>query len=912
MRILKKFCGKNKAVAAIAAWQKTIWFPVVYAVLGVVSASLGMAGYLPVYYVYMVFTVFAALFCDDVKVLLVPLLLSYFTVGGDGLLSYGQAISDVSLFFRPAGLVNMYIVGSVMAAAILFRLIADGIIRAVFEKRGLLTLGLLLLAGAMILNGLFSPNWEPFDLAMGLFQAFGLVLAYFIVLAMSDRSENIVGFILQICLICGLMICVQEWILMGKLAVQGKLLELDEAGKWTGGFVRDYQVLGWGVSTFAAGMLAVFIAPTMALAYSGRRGIWCYLAATVMFLTIVLLNARTAMLMGGIVFLACMIICSFGPNRKNNRMMFAIVAAVAVLGVAAVWAAMGTQEFFGFIANMLRFEQGDNQRFERWLDGWKDFLSAPVFGVGFMDGAANDPSVYSNMYHNIAVQLLGAAGVAGALAFIIHIKQVAEICVRKFRAERLLVMLGALAVILTSLLDNFFFFFSVQLIYGALLAASELMLEKTRRELLDSHKRSVVPGRKPRVVFTFIEAGMGHIIPESAVADALEKKYGGEVEVVRSRFYRETDNAELKKFEETLIKPVEKQSRSKFYGKLCMFGLWLFGDTISHEFVMRMRGPRSVRPALEHMEELDADVVFATHWAATFYINKMKENRPYSVLYCPDLYSNGMFNMDCNDFLISTKEGLAEVNRQRMYGGGNTGLVTYPIRNAAFALEHKRAELRKELNIPEDRFVVVLSDGGYGMAKLEATVNELVRYEQEITIFAVCGKNEEGAARLRKLKCAKGVDLRVFGFTDHMLEFLRAADIYVGKSGANSIAEPTFFGLPVILTKCITPIEEGTKHYFKDVIGNAIFIRSPKEAAAQIIRFAAHPEEMRALAANTAKRRPDYGAEQIADLLYDRAMNACRAAADVAPNEAAQAENTAQEAELAREVAVSKVEQEEK
>ena len=879
MDFFKNIREKNRAVAAVAAWQKTIWFPAVYAVLGVVSCSFGMAAYIPVYYIFMLLTVFAALFCEDSKVLLAPLLISYFAVGGDGILNYGQAITDVSLFFEPAGLVNMYIVGSVMAAAILFRLIADGTIAAVFRRRGLLTWGFLALAAAMLLNGIFSAAWEPLDLAWGLFMAVGLLLAYFIVLAMSDKTENIVGYLLRICLIVGLMICAEEWILMGRLAADGMLLELDEAGKWTGGFVRDYQVLGWGVSTYAAGMLAILIAPTMALAYSGRRGVWYYLAAVVMFLTIILLNARTAMLMGGIILLACMIICCFGTNRKQNRIVFAAIVGAALVCVAGVWAVMGTNDFFGFIAEMLRFDQGDNHRFERWANGWKDFLSAPIFGVGFMDGAATDPSMYSNMYHNIFVQLIGALGVFGLLAFLFHIIQVAVLCVRKFRLERFLVLLGAAAVILTSLLDNFFFFFSVQLFYGAFLAAAELMLEKTRRELLDSHKRTVTPDRKPRIVFTFIEAGMGHIIPERAVADALEQKYGDKVEVVRSYFYRETGNEELKKFEQTLVKPVEVQSRSKFYGKLCMFGLWLFGDTISHEFVMRMRGPKSVRPALEHMRELDADVVFATHWAATYYIGKMKKDRPYSVLYCPDLYSNGMFNMDCNDFLISTEEGLAEANRERMYGGGNASLVTYPIRNEAFALEGKRSEWRRELNIPEDRFTVVLSDGGYGMAKLEATVTELVKHKAEITIFAVCGKNAEGAERLKKLKCAEGIDLRVFGFTDKMLEFLCAADLYVGKSGANSIAEPTFFGLPVILTKCITPIEVGTKKYFKDIIGNALFIRSQKKAAEKIAYFATHRAELKTLAENTKKRRAAYGAEQIADLLYERAVHACAASA---------------------------------
>lgn len=165
------------------------------------------------------------------------------------------------------------------------------------------------------------------------------------------------------------------------------------------------------------------------------------------------------------------------------------------------------------------------------------------------------------------------------------------------------------------------------------------------------------------------------------------------------------------------------------------------------------------------------------------------------------------------------------------------------------------------------------------MAKLEKTVRALVRSNAKMTIMAVCGKNEAGAARLRALQCPENIDLRVFGFTDKMLEFLCMADLYVGKAGANSIAEPTFFGLPVILTKCITPIEVGTKKYFKDIIGNALFIRSPKKAAEKIAYFATHRAELKTLAENTKKRRAAYGAEQIADLLYERAVHACAASA---------------------------------
>lgn len=877
MGIFAKLREKNGVIAKIAAFQKTTYYPVLYALLGVISCSCGYAVYVPIYYILAALTLFSALFCDDDKVLLVPILLSYFCIGGDGILSYGDAVQGAAGFFHPIGKVNMLIAGGIIFASVLLRLIFGGIVKDAFRRRGLLSYSLFGLAAALLLNGLFSRAWQPLDLAYGAFMAFGLLFTYLLVLPVADRSSGTLLYVCKLCLIAGLMICAESWILIVKLAAQGKFIELDEFGHWTGGFIRDYQVLGWGVSTYAAGFLAAFIAPVMYIAYKRRKSGASYTAAAFMLLTIFALNSRTAMLFGGILFVVCAVFCCVsGPNRAINRTVTLFFVGIALLLGTFVLAYVGLDGIGDMLAKILRFEQGDNDRFNRWANGWKDFLSAPIFGVGFMDGgtAAGQAAqnMYSNMYHNIGVQLLGGMGLFGVVAFLIHIKEFVVLLVRKFTAGRLILAMGAIGILAMSLLDNFFFFFSFQLFYGAFLALCEKELELRRAEVLNSHRR-VPAGKKPRVVFTFIEAGMGHIIPLTAICNVLEEKYGDRLEIVRSQFYRETGDEKLRFMEEKFAETVARQSRSKIYGRWCIFGNQLFGDTIAHEFVMRMIAPGSYKPAMRRLQDLEADLIVTTHWGSSFYVEKSKGEKPYLMMYCPDLYSNGMFNMDCNDFLISTKEGLAQAEKQRMYAGGNCSLVTYPIREEAFALEGKRSEIRKSLGIPEDRFVVVLSDGGYGMAKLEKTVCALVRYEREMTIIAVCGKNEAGAKRLRELKCADGVDLRVFGFTDKMLEFLCMADLYVGKSGANSIAEPTFFGLPVILTKCITPIEVGTKKYYKDIVGNALYITSVKKAAEKIVYFASHREELAELAANTAKRRKDYGAEQLADLIYERAVS---------------------------------------
>ena len=872
-----KIRDKNKIIAGIVRWQKTVWFPIAYAALAVVACTFGMYAYVPVFYIYAVTAVFTALFNDDIKVFLVPLLLTYFAIGGDQNVNLGTAANDIGAFFVPAGLTQLIIGGVVVVLAIFYRLVRDGVVKRAVTCRGIFTFGLLALAVAFIFNGVFSAAWEPMDLAYGLFEAVGIMLVYFIVLAMSDKTKNIIPYACKLCLICGLMICCEVFALIIKLNAGDMLLILDGEGKFID-FNRELILLGWGVGHMIAAVLVVMIPAAMYIAHSVKHGTWAYLAAVLFYAMSFFLRARTSMLMGGIIFVACAIVCCVhGRNRKWNLVMTGgIIAVVAItfISIFSVYGWENTSEIMESIKEFLRFDEKDSGRFVIWQNGVQDFVSAPVFGVGFMDGGLdNGPlNMYSNMYHNIGVQLIGSLGIAGVFAMLWHLKNFAEVTIRRFSAERLLLLFVPVAVIMTSLLDNFFFYFDVQLFYGLFLALAEVQLELTRKAALACLKLPA-PGKKPRVAFTFVEAGKGHVMPELAICEAFEKKYGDRVEVVRSQFYTETDDADMRRFEDGFIRTVQLQSRSRIYGKASMIAGSICGDALAQRFVMSMRYPDSKadKPAVGHLRELAPDIVFTTHWATAFYANKLKGERPYTMLFCPDAYSNGMFNVDVNDFLITTPEGLDQVRRRRMYAGGNASLVPYPIRNEAFALHGKRNELRKELGIAPDAFTVVLADGGYGMAQLVATVKELAKSREKMTVIAVCGTNEAGCEELRKLTPSPSVDLRVYGFTKDMLKFVASADLFVGKSGANSMAEPTFFGVPIIITKCITPIESGIKKYYVKKVGNARYIPDPVKAAEAVRRYAEHPEELKPFAAMSAGLCANYGAEAIADLIYDRA-----------------------------------------
>ena len=68
--------------------------------------------------------------------------------------------------------------------------------------------------------------------------------------------------------------------------------------------------------------------------------------------------------------------------------------------------------------------------------------------------------------------------------------------------------------------------------------------------------------KKYRILITYVEAGMGHIVSAEALANALEKYYPDEVEIIRSRIFTETNDPVLIKHEKFLINSVKRSNRN--------------------------------------------------------------------------------------------------------------------------------------------------------------------------------------------------------------------------------------------------------------------------------------------------------------------------------------------------------------
>ncbi|MCL2847337.1 MAG: hypothetical protein FWE13_01115 [Firmicutes bacterium] len=397
------------------------------------------------------------------------------------------------------------------------------------------------------------------------------------------------------------------------------------------------------------------------------------------------------------------------------------------------------------------------------------------------------------------------------------------------------------------------------------------MIENTENKefiTTDSHAKQL-----KKIVFPFVEAGLGHIMPMRAVADAFEAKYGNKCEVLRTNFFQHEDNAKLKYVEDVLIKEVYKHNKSKihyFYQSILM---GLLGQK-AIKGLYSLWWKRGYKPSMERIQSLDADLIFHTHFATLFYANESKAQgklKAKNIMYCPDPKIGNQWDKRAEFVAISSKLGENRAKKQRGFRKYGTRFATVPFLIRAQVAEYTktRKEYKEQLGIDPNKFTILLADGAYGVGKLKQTVYELLKSKIPLTIIPVCGKNEALYKEFLTLTPPPHITLKPYGFTDQMLLLASSCDLFIGKAGASNLAEPTYFGAPSIVTFTATAIEKWICAHYTDVLKCAVKITNIKKAVDLAISFAENPDLMLPYIEATKPARCYDGPEQLADILWE-------------------------------------------
>ena len=148
--------------------------------------------------------------------------------------------------------------------------------------------------------------------------------------------------------------------------------------------------------------------------------------------------------------------------------------------------------------------------------------------------------------------------------------------------------------------------------------------------------------------------------------------------------------------------------------------------------------------------------------------------------------------------LITHPESIEEV--RRVAGDETRIAVVHGLTRPEFIRPCDPAEARRLLELPAEGKIVLVSGGGWGVGDLSTSIDAALGLDAALgvaLVVALCGRNEELRSRL-EADFVSNARVRVVGFTEHMNEWLAAADALIHSTGGLTVLEANMRGCPTI------------------------------------------------------------------------------------------------------------------
>ncbi|MBV8198008.1 MAG: hypothetical protein JO263_07730 [Candidatus Eremiobacteraeota bacterium] len=307
-----------------------------------------------------------------------------------------------------------------------------------------------------------------------------------------------------------------------------------------------------------------------------------------------------------------------------------------------------------------------------------------------------------------------------------------------------------------------------------------------------------------RILFLSANVGVGHIAAAQAVEAALRQMEPGlHSRVVDS--YRYAALVVSKIVADGYLRMVKRTpqlyryvyDRAERATEVGRFRTW------AHQFTAG-----NLRPLI--LEERP-DAVVCTH---AFPCGAMAEYKrafpdaPPVVAIVTDFAVHGFWIHDNIERYIVATTGMRDALLARNVPRHAISVTGIQVRPAFAPSGEPRATLRERLDLPRDRFVVLVMGGGLGIAPLERILGALTAVRVPLAAVVVAGRNRKIEARLAAVAEKAEYPVRSLRFVDNVYDYMHAADVLVTKPGGLTTAEALVAQIPLVLCKPLPGQEE--------------------------------------------------------------------------------------------------------
>jgi UDP-N-acetylglucosamine:LPS N-acetylglucosamine transferase len=296
-----------------------------------------------------------------------------------------------------------------------------------------------------------------------------------------------------------------------------------------------------------------------------------------------------------------------------------------------------------------------------------------------------------------------------------------------------------------------------------------------------------------RVLILTASVGEGHDLPARTLADQLRREAPG-VDVVVEDGLRAMGRAFVLVNERA---PGVVFFRFRWLWDAAFVLFVALGPT--RRLTQRLVRAAGSRGVLRLVRRVDPDVVVSVYPMTTEVLGGLRRSGALDVPVVAAITDLAMMHYwaapGVDLHLVTHPESVEEV--REVAGDATKVAPVHGLTRPEFAEPCDRAEARRELGLPADGKVVLVSGGGWGVGDLESAVGTALQLSDVAIVACLCGRND---ALRRRLGERYGDDerVRIVGFTDRMSEWLAAGDALVHSTGGLTVLEAYVRGCPTI------------------------------------------------------------------------------------------------------------------
>lgn len=448
-------------VKQVIAFLDSVWLPALVAALMALANAYGLE--LPVYWSYVGIGVIATFLARDMRALIPIACCSYCCISMEN-----NPASNVegSLFYQTDFVVQLATMIVIAAVLLVGRLVFRFAAPAGGVKLPKFSFGFLALGLSFVLGGMFSGYYSGRTAFFGFVEICCLAALYFYFYFTVDWKT------------------VPKWYVAAVFALFGVGIFLEVVNIYLsvdvivdGQICRGKIFTGWGHYNNMGCVMAMGTMAFLCLAAIFRHG-WIFSVFSVgMMAGVVMTQSRGAILFAGITYVIGAILVLLYSTGRDKRLNFLVFDAALILFIFLVVLLRERLDIlFGSMPD--DFFEG-NGRWPIYKGGIDQFFEAPAFGVGFYEchgfrwGNLPEGAFLPARYHNTYIQLIASGGVFAAIAYLFHRAQTVRLLLARPSAEKSMLAVIILALLLTSFVDCHFFNLGPGLLYSVVLIGIE-------------------------------------------------------------------------------------------------------------------------------------------------------------------------------------------------------------------------------------------------------------------------------------------------------------------------------------------------------------------------------------------------------------------------------------------------------